>query len=221
MHHNNINVNKDCSRRLLKKRTIPIGPSFMKDSPQKIGNKMQEELLINNSGDRSPSKIQMASPINLGTPQFFQFYQQNLNTTQFNSIQQNNFYLRRESSSIFRTPSRQQLQAMRSESRLDHDPSTTEFPFIEEPCTLQDGRVTPAKSRLIYNSNGDYIDLTGNLVGDGALLNQTALTNSSGKQMYGMIAFRTVNQPTAAATTTAPNSGSSPLPPCSFNNNRF
>jgi hypothetical protein len=32
---NNCANKNDCSRRLIKKRTIPIGPSFMKDSPQK------------------------------------------------------------------------------------------------------------------------------------------------------------------------------------------
>jgi hypothetical protein len=44
------NIKKDSSRRLLKKRTIPIGPSFMKDSPQKINFKANEELLINLEG---------------------------------------------------------------------------------------------------------------------------------------------------------------------------
>jgi hypothetical protein len=40
------NIKKDSSRRLLKKRTIPIGPSFMKDSPQKINFKANEEFLL-------------------------------------------------------------------------------------------------------------------------------------------------------------------------------
>jgi hypothetical protein len=60
------NIKKDSSRRLLKKRTIPIGPSFMKDSPQKINFKANEELLINLEG--SPIKLQMATPVNLGGP---------------------------------------------------------------------------------------------------------------------------------------------------------
>lgn len=66
MQHNKIN--KDSSRRLLKKRTIPIGPSFMKDSPQKTTTKMQEELFICNTGDGSPMKLQMATPVNIGGP---------------------------------------------------------------------------------------------------------------------------------------------------------
>lgn len=101
---------------------------------------------------------------------------------------------------------------MKSESRLEHDPSSSEFPFIEESSNTQDDKVTPARSRLIYNSNGEYIDLTGNLVGDGVFLNQTASNSSPGK-MFGVGAYRT-NQ------VAAPNGGSSPLPPCA-NNNRF
>lgn len=62
----NPNIKKDSSRRLLKKRTIPIGPSFMKESPQKMNFKANEELFLN--GDGSPLKLQMATPVNLGGP---------------------------------------------------------------------------------------------------------------------------------------------------------
>lgn len=57
---------------------------------------------------------------------------------------------------------------MKSESRLEHDPSASEFPCIEEN-SIQEERLSPTKSRLIYNSNGEYIDLTGNYIGDGIL----------------------------------------------------
>jgi hypothetical protein len=57
---------------------------------------------------------------------------------------------------------------MRSESRLEYDPSASEFPLIEEN-SIQEERPSPAKSRLIYHCNGEYIDLTGNYIGEGLL----------------------------------------------------
>lgn len=57
---------------------------------------------------------------------------------------------------------------MRSESRLENDPSTSEFRFIEEN-SIQEERPSPTKSRLIYHCNGEYIDLTGNYIGEGLL----------------------------------------------------
>jgi hypothetical protein len=50
---------------------------------------------------------------------------------------------------------------MKSESRLENDPSASEFPSIEEN-SVQEERLSPTKSRLIYHCNGEYIDLTGN-----------------------------------------------------------
>jgi len=57
---------------------------------------------------------------------------------------------------------------MRSESRLEKDSSASEFPLIEEN-SIQEERPSPTKSRLIYHCNGEYIDLTGNYIGEGLL----------------------------------------------------
>jgi hypothetical protein len=94
----------------------------------------------------------------------------------------NNFYLRRESSSIFRTPSRQQLQGMKSESQIEYEPSISEFPHIEEN-SIHEEKYTPPKSRLLHN-HGEYIDLTGNYIGD-------ILSSSPSKAMFAKTIYRT------------------------------
>jgi hypothetical protein len=76
---------------------------------------------------------------------------------------------------------------MKSDSRLENDPSASEFPSIEEN-SVQEERLSPTKSRLIYHCNGEYIDLTGNYIGEGLL--QAGHANTTGK-MFGMAVYRT------------------------------